>query len=146
MAEPAPAENRRRNSGKKMPEGRRFEKGKSGNPGGRPLGLARATREVLQGAVHEGEDSALAIVRFWASVLGDKTQPMHYRLRASELLAERGWGKAAEYAPIESDDPLEQDLPPLGPRTRERLAGLLELAVAEPDVGAQVVELASRRK
>ena len=89
------------------PPGRPFEKGKSGNPGGRPRGLAHATREVLSRAVKEGEDPALVLARFWASIVGDTNAKLEHRLQAADRLADRGWGKPAQYAPIEDDDPLD---------------------------------------
>lgn len=87
--------------------GKGFVKGRSGNPAGRPKGLAAATREVLKVAVAEGEDPALALARFWASVLGDKDEKIQWRMQAADRLADRGWGKPPQYAPIEDDDPLD---------------------------------------
>lgn len=88
--------------------GRPFRPGQSGNPSGRPKGLASATRDVLKQAVEDGEDSALALARFWASVMSDPAAKMEHRLEASRLLADRGWGKAPQFAPIEDADPLER--------------------------------------
>ena len=86
--------------------GRPFQKGQSGNPTGRPKGIASAAREVLRRAVDEGEDPALALVRFWASVMSDPSAKMEHRLAAARELADRGYGKAPQFAPIEDDDPL----------------------------------------
>jgi hypothetical protein len=81
-----------------------YKPGQSGNPGGRPKGLARYTRELL------GNDGK-ALAQFWAQVLADKEQPMGARLEASKLLAERGWGKAAAFEAIEGDPlGLEEDV------------------------------------
>jgi hypothetical protein len=66
----------------------------SGNPGGRPQGLSRATRELI------GEDGG-PIVEFWASVMNDDGARTTDRLEASRLLAERGWGKAPSHQPAE---------------------------------------------
>jgi hypothetical protein len=77
----------------------RFEKGRSGNPGGRPRGLARTTRELV------GDDGE-AIVRFWLETMNDATLKTADRLEASRLLADRGWGPAPQHAPVEDDDPL----------------------------------------
>jgi hypothetical protein len=65
----------------------RFPRGVSGNPGGRPKGLARAARELL------GDDGT-KIAEFWLNTMLDQEQPMRFRLEASRLLADRGWGKA----------------------------------------------------
>jgi len=78
--------------------GKGFRPGQSGNPGGRPKGLANATRELV------GEDG-MPLVELWLSIAMD---PMHRdadRLRASELLADRGWGKITASQPLEDDDP-----------------------------------------
>ena len=74
----------------------RWAKGVSGNPGGRPKGLARATRELV------GEDG-MALVELWWQIAQDPMQRTRDRLEASKLLADRGWGKAAVFAPQEGD-------------------------------------------
>jgi len=74
----------------------RFPKGISGNPGGRPQGLAKATREIV------GEEGK-KIAEFWWSIVQDETRRDSDRLEASRLLADRGWGKAAVYQPQEGD-------------------------------------------
>lgn len=81
--------------------GKGFRKGQSGNPGGRPRGLARMVRELP--GLEDGE----AIVRFWVAVMNDPRQKTEHRLLASKLLAERGWGKATVFVSIEEDDPLD---------------------------------------
>lgn len=84
----------------------RFRKGQSGNPGGRPKGLARITRELL------GDDGEAA-VRFLAAVMDGGPLPdgavpsVSERITAAKLLIERGWGKAPEFAPVEDRDPLD---------------------------------------
>jgi hypothetical protein len=82
--------------------GRGFVPGRSGNAGGRPRGLARLTRELV------GDDGE-KIVNFWLEVMEDPTWRGSERLRASELLAERGWGKAPQFAPLPDDDPIERE-------------------------------------
>lgn len=66
--------------------GNGFRPGMSGNPGGRPRGLARMTREKL------GDDGDV-LVDFWIGVMGDSGVKLQDRLTASKLLAERGWGR-----------------------------------------------------
>ena len=80
--------------------GRGFVPGQSGNPGGRPRGLARAARDVV------GDDGR-ALAEFWLAVMNDETARMTDRLAASQLLAVRGWGRPAGHAPIEDYDPLD---------------------------------------
>jgi hypothetical protein len=79
--------------------GRGFRPGESGNPGGRPKGLARATRELV------GEDG-MPLVELWWSIAQDPTRRDSDRLAASKLLAERGWGKVA-FAAVEDEDPFD---------------------------------------
>jgi hypothetical protein len=77
--------------------GKGFRPGKSGNPGGRPRGIARITREKL------GEDGE-AIVDFWIEAMNDTALNMRERLEASKLLAERGWGKAVAVVLVDDED------------------------------------------
>jgi hypothetical protein len=74
------------NSGKTAP-GRPFPPGMSGNPGGRPKGLAAMTRELVGG-------DGRAIAAFWVETMQDPENPLRLRLEASKLLAERGWGRS----------------------------------------------------
>lgn len=106
-----------------MPVGKPFEPGDTRqNRGGRPKGIARRVREIV------GEDGD-SIALFWGAVMsgelrtvqtvvndaGEKTgEKIVYekvsvsdRLSASKFLAERGWGKPPEYAPIEDENPLD---------------------------------------
>jgi hypothetical protein len=76
---------------------RGFRPGQSGNPGGRPKGLARATRELLG-------DDGLTIVKLWVGIMNDPNRKTRDRLEASKLLAERGWGKAALMAAADDDE------------------------------------------
>lgn len=76
--------------------GKGFMPGRSGNPGGRPKGLARATRELVG-------DDGLKLAELWWSIAQDPMQRASDRLEASRLLAERGWGKAAVFEPQEGD-------------------------------------------
>jgi len=104
----------------------RFPKGISGNPGGRPQGLARATRELV------GEDGK-KLTELWWSIAQDSMQRTSDRLEASKLLADRGWGKAPTYAAIEEADPL--DLARLEQAAEEFRASIVRLAgQAEPQI------------
>jgi hypothetical protein len=104
----------------------RWPKGVSGNPGGRPQGLARATRELV------GEDG-MALAQLWWDIARDETRRDSDRLEASRLLADRGWGRAPTYAAIEEADPL--DLANLEQAAEEFKAKILALVPPEADQG-----------
>lgn len=130
IPEQTPPEPAEKSNGSAVP-GRPFQPGQSGNPGGRPKGLASKVRETI-GA--DGE----ALTRFWEACmtgiletvvyehtetrlgkngrLYTRTVPEHTiretvkirdRIAVSKLLAERGWGKPPQFVPIEDDNPLE---------------------------------------
>ena len=102
--------------------GRPWPKGISGNPGGRPQGLARATREPV------GEDGNGIGQAVW-TIAQNPLQRTSDRLEASKLLADRGWGKAAVFTQQEGD-PL--DLANVEAAAEEFRAKILRLA-AEPE-------------
>ena len=81
--------------------GRPFQPGQSGNPGGRPKGVARAFRDVLGGSPAEAAQGLLEIAR---TAKRDAD-----RIAAWRELLDRGWGKAPAFASIEGADPLEHD-------------------------------------
>jgi hypothetical protein len=89
-----------------MPEGRRFKPGQSGNPGGRPKGLARAVRDRLREVAGEGRDGADELVSFWFSIVTDQHQKTADRIACSKILAAYGWGKPPEHVPLDDVDPL----------------------------------------
>ena len=103
-----------------MPLAPAWKPGQSGNPGGRPKGLQRATRELVG-------DDGIALAKFWQAVMKNARVPWATRMAASMALAERGWGKAASLPEVKTDDPLELD-------------------VSESAIGRIVDELASRRE
>jgi hypothetical protein len=76
--------------------GRPFPQGVSGNPSGRPRGLSRAARELVG-------DDGMALVELWWSIASDPMRRDADRLETSRLLADRGWGKAAVFEPLEGD-------------------------------------------
>jgi hypothetical protein len=67
--------------------------GQSGNPGGKPQGLAKLARE----AVGDGADLVqlmVSVLRGDKKVLGVRQVTLRDRMQAAEWLAERGWGRA----------------------------------------------------
>lgn len=111
--------------------GNGFKPGKSGNPGGRPKGLARLAREAT------GGDGRL-LVEFYVRVYQDEDEKTETRLKAAEWLADRGFGKAVDVkAQDEGDDPLGIH------DARERLAKKLENVVRLEDAKSNGAESAS---
>ena len=82
-----------------MPIGRRFQPGQSGNPGGRPKGVASAFRQIF-----DPERAARALLD-----LAENAPKPETRIAAWRELLDRGYGKAPAFAAIEGSDPLELD-------------------------------------
>ena len=78
--------------------GNGFKPGQSGNPGGRPKGIARAFRDTM-GSPEEAARGLLEIAR-------TAKRPAD-RIAAWRELLDRGYGKAPAFAVMEAEDPLE---------------------------------------
>lgn len=87
---------------RKNPVGVPFKKGQSGNPGGRPKGVAARARDLV------GNDPT-RLLEVLLAVAEDETEKASDRVRATQELLDRGWGKSPSYAPVEEGDPLELD-------------------------------------
>lgn len=107
------------NSAKTAP-GRPFQPGQSGNPSGRPKGIAAKAREII------GNDPT-ELLEVFLEIAYDPSQKAADRRAAAEALLDRAYGKTPSYAPVDGGDPLE-------------LSGL------DRAIGAAVDELASRRE
>lgn len=88
----------------------RFQPGQSGNPGGRPKGLAAKIRELAP--PDKLAEFYLAILdrdgkklRSLGIKVGEVT--LADRLKAGDWLADRGYGKAPQHSLVEGGDPLE---------------------------------------
>jgi hypothetical protein len=81
-------------------EPHRFKPGQSGNPSGRPKGIARVFREMVD--LNEAAKGLLAIAT------DEKTRSAD-RIKAWAELLDRGYGKAPAFAAVEGYDPLELD-------------------------------------
>jgi len=100
--------------------GKGFMPGRSGNPGGRPKGLAKSVRQRV------GQDGK-RLVTFHFDVMDDPEQKMTDRLAAARWLADRGFGRVALVAEP-PDAVVRPAIPVERERTPERLAELLQIA------------------
>lgn len=105
-----PAAAQKREETAKPVRGRPFEPGNRANPGGRPKGLASKIRELVPAEQLAEFYLALwmrdgKVLRKLGIKVGDVT--LADRTRAADWLADRGYGKAPQFAPVEGEDPLE---------------------------------------
>lgn len=63
----------------------------------------RKRQRTLGRVVRDELDDGRALVELWMSIAMDPARTTTERLRASELLADRGWGKAANFVAQEGD-------------------------------------------
>ena len=99
----------------------RFPPGVSGNPGGRPKGLARRVRELV------GDDGQ-RLAEVFLAVLDDPASSVRERMEAATWLADRGWGRPTTVVSGEGDAPLQ-------------IVVRSMLAAAQIEVGAEPAEL-----
>ncbi len=94
-----------------------FKPGQSGNPGGRPKGLARRVRDEI------GADGG-ELVEIMLEIARDLDASRRDRMQAVEWLAVRGWGRAPDVDPELKLFPSSVDLDKL---TLAELDALFEL-------------------
>ena len=117
--------------------GRGFMPGQSGNPGGRPKGLATLAREGVGG----GRDLVafyLAVFKGDTKALRTRKITLRDRLLAAEWLAERGWGNAPVVGDVPEEEPQANFYDSLGawaralpPDLREMLGAYLDQRFVE---------------
>lgn len=116
----------------------RFEKGKSGNPGGRPVGLERRLKDELAddlpALLEVLREIALGkLNRKTGKRAASKASPKDRRQAADSLL-DRVLGKARQSIEVSSEGPsLLSEILGLTPAQRERRAAELEAKGAESD-------------
>jgi Family of unknown function (DUF5681) len=74
----------------------RFQKGKSGNPGGRPKVLA----EVQELARQHGPEA----IKMLTSIMEDESAPASARVSAANVILDRGYGKPAQFTTDDTGD------------------------------------------
>lgn len=114
----------------------RYRPGKTGNPGGRPKGLAKLVRETI------GEGAAKALIMAFYDMAMDPEEDGRVRVAAGKEVLDRGWGKAQASVDVTSGgEPIGAGaLVPIGIAglTDDQLAALqreLEDADPPPDDG-----------
>lgn len=90
MAERTTAQNSHPAGERRLPVGRRFVKGQSGNPGGRPKGFVRSIREQTR----DGEELVAFMLRIFRGELPDAK--LKDRIEVAAWLADRGFGKPVQ--------------------------------------------------
>jgi len=98
------AANSRGTAANPIPGNRPWVKGQSGNPSGRPKGIAAAVRSRIDA---RGGPDALADALL-EELDNPRLKPME-RVSIIRELWDRGYGKAPAFAAIEGTDPLELD-------------------------------------
>lgn len=81
-----------------------FQKGKSGNPGGRPKKTPEQRR--VEEMARDHTETALKTL---VSIMGQKKAPPNARVSAACAILDRGWGKAPQVVELgnKDDKPLE---------------------------------------
>ena len=96
----SPAENNHETTRPGGITGAGFKPGQSGNPGGRPKGIAKTVRDMCGG-------SPLRLAQVLLEIAENPKAHHRDRVAATRELLDRGWGKAPAFAAMETADPLE---------------------------------------
>ena len=82
------------------PRGKPFEKGKSGNPGGRPRELKH-----VQELARQHTRKAIKVL---ANIMNDESEKASARVRAAETILDRAWGKAPATMELSGGEPRDR--------------------------------------
>lgn len=109
-----------------------FQKGKSGNPGGRPRGALEMARMIRE-QTHDGADLVKHALKVWR----DKKATPKDRQWAHEWLCDRGFGKAVQSVDVGFDGEHSLDEQPINMEdlSSEQLAALAMLDRDDPADG-----------
>ena len=77
-----------------------WKPGQSGNPSGRPKGIASKARELVN-------NDPKRLLEVLLSVAEDSKAKPGDRISATREFLDRAWGRSAAYAPVEDGDPLD---------------------------------------
>ncbi len=77
------------------PRGRPFQRGQSGNPGGRP--------KIVAGVRELARQHAKEAIGTLAGIMRDPRAPAAARIAAANALLDRGWGKPDQFKPEAGD-------------------------------------------
>jgi Family of unknown function (DUF5681) len=110
--------------------GQGFKPGQSGNPGGRPKGLARRVRELV------GDDGD-AIAQFMYSVMKDVKARTADRLDAGRWLADRGFGRSVQPVDLDVNQYPAIDITMVSTEDLETLLAILDRSGPEVTLLAQ---------